>query len=410
MGYEKQNFVDHIVDSSGNVTQVGTTLKAEHLANMEDGILENEAAIADVAEAVTQNLYNKELAVYGKYRSKGTEVKGTACYTGLIPVKPNTQYCISVDQAVVDEIGFGFTTAVPQYDADGTYTAAATLSGSGSSACIPFFTDADTYYVSVNFFLSQTFDEDMFNTFIDSIVMEYGSCRGYENSEYQGERSNVGGLTLTHRYKGKKWISCGTSITWYNAHTYSAGLHTGELCRGYQYHVCKALGLLLTNDGISGSTLGNKSTSSFINRYTSIDWTAYDLVTIEYGVNDLGSVITVGESTEDANTDTFAGCLKTVLDYIISQNPTIRIVLCTDPDVRGSSVNSNGNYLEDYTKVTKEIANLYRLPVCDWFYNSGISDLTRGDSTLDYLTADGTHPNDAGHERMGYELIKTLLY
>ena len=75
-----------------------------------------------------------------------------------------------------------------------------------------------------------------------------------------------------------------------------------------------------------------------------------------------------------------------------------------------STKNTNGNVLEDYTTVTKEIAKQYRLAVCDWFYNSGISEYTRGNSSLDYLTADGTHPNDAGHERMGYELIKALLY
>ena len=406
MAYVKRELVDDV-----------TPLDKDLVGHMQDGIVANEKAIADVAETASRNLYDKTLAVYGKYRSKGTEIKGAACYTGCIPVKPNTQYCVSVDQAVVDAIGFGFTTSVAQYDAESAYLGTASLSGSGSSACIPFITGADTYWVSVNFFMSQTFDEDIFATFVDSIVLEYGSCRSHEHAAYREDVASLpdgvlsfGGLALINRYKGKKWISCGTSITWYNAHTYSAGLHTGELCRGYQHYVCKALGLLLTNDGISGSTLGNKSSSSFINRYASIDWTAYDLVTIEYGVNDLGSVIPVGEATEDANTDTFAGCLKTVIEYIVAQNPTIRIVICTDPDVRGSANNANGNILADYADVTKEIAKQYRLPVCDWFYNSGISELTRGSSSLDYLTADGTHPNDAGHERMGYELIKTLLY
>jgi hypothetical protein len=38
MKYEKQTFVNQIVDSSGNVIQEGTTLKAEHLNHIEDGI------------------------------------------------------------------------------------------------------------------------------------------------------------------------------------------------------------------------------------------------------------------------------------------------------------------------------------------------------------------------------------
>lgn len=38
MSYEKQTFIDRIVDDSGTVTQEGTKLKAEHLQHIEDGI------------------------------------------------------------------------------------------------------------------------------------------------------------------------------------------------------------------------------------------------------------------------------------------------------------------------------------------------------------------------------------
>lgn len=40
MSYEKQTFVNQIVDASGNVTQKGTTLTAEHLNHIEDGIVQ----------------------------------------------------------------------------------------------------------------------------------------------------------------------------------------------------------------------------------------------------------------------------------------------------------------------------------------------------------------------------------
>ena len=45
MSYEKQTFVDRVVDASGNVTAEGTKLKAEHLNHIEDGIKANETAI-----------------------------------------------------------------------------------------------------------------------------------------------------------------------------------------------------------------------------------------------------------------------------------------------------------------------------------------------------------------------------
>jgi hypothetical protein len=38
MKYEKQTFVNQVVDANGNVVQKGTTLKAEHLNHIEDGI------------------------------------------------------------------------------------------------------------------------------------------------------------------------------------------------------------------------------------------------------------------------------------------------------------------------------------------------------------------------------------
>ena len=38
MAYKKQTFIDHVVDSSGNVVTQGTTLKKEHLDHIEDGI------------------------------------------------------------------------------------------------------------------------------------------------------------------------------------------------------------------------------------------------------------------------------------------------------------------------------------------------------------------------------------
>lgn len=42
MAYQKQNFVDQIRDSSGNILIEGTTLCAEHLNHIEQGIVDLE--------------------------------------------------------------------------------------------------------------------------------------------------------------------------------------------------------------------------------------------------------------------------------------------------------------------------------------------------------------------------------
>ena len=139
-----------------------------------------------------------------------------------------------------------------------------------------------------------------------------------------------------------------------------------------------------------------------INRYQNLNFGSYDFITVEYGINDFGRNVPVGTVNDAAGTSTFAACLKTIIEYALTQNPIVGLIICTDPDVRGTTTNQNGNTLKDYADVTLEIAKQYRLPVCDWFYHSGINALTRGDGTSRYfLTQAGTHPSVYGHMRMG---------
>lgn len=201
-------------------------------------------------------------------------------------------------------------------------------------------------------------------------------------------------------FTGKKWIAIGTSITWYDGMNYESGVHTGDICRGYVGDIAARKKLEVENQGINGASLGNVNSSSLINRYTSIDWSSADIATIEFGVNDYGANVAVGVASDAAGTSTFAACLKTVIEYALAQNPTLCLVICTDPDVRGTSLNNNGNTLKDYADVTIAIAEQYRLPICDWFYRSGINSLNKGDNTKDWMTIDGTHPTDKGQNRM----------
>ena len=242
---------------------------------------------------------------------------------------------------------------------------------------------------------------------IDTMMLCYGTQRPSVYLPYNVETVLLSGK-LDNAYfnpdvfAGKKWLALGTSITWYDSKEYSAGLHTGEVCRGYVGNVARRKALLVTNEGISGSTLALLSSdNALINRYQDIDWTAYDIATIEYGVNDFGQAVTIGTADDAPGTDTFAACLKTVIEFALTQNPRLCLVICTEPDVRGDTANSGGHYLYEYTDVTLAIAKQYRLPVCDWYHHSGINAVTKGSSSVDYLTADGTHPNDAGHLRMG---------
>lgn len=363
-------------------------------------------AVNDVTAVQSRiNLYDKSLAMDGKYfnSSSGT-ISNAADYafTGKIPVKPNTQYNISKDPSMP----LGFSSVVYCFDEAGNRLANATLGGYVYSYLLSFATAADVHFIAVNLNLPSHTEQDFEDT-IDTVMLCVGTKRPLAYSAYNPEpvvdADKLSDAYVANRkcFSGKKWLACGTSITWYDGKTYQAGVNTGEICRGYVGDVSRRKGLLVTNEGISGSTLANVSESSLINRYTTLDWANTDIATIEYGVNDYGHAVDVGTAEDAAGNTTFASCLKTIIEYALTQNPKICLVICTEPDVRGSAPNSGGHYLSEYTEVTLAIAKQYRLPVCDWYYQSGINALNKGSSSVDYLTADGTHPNDEGHLRMG---------
>ena len=354
-----------------------------------------------VAEQSKINLYDKSLAVNGKYYYADGSVQTSADWaiTGFIPVEPNTQYNISRDPDTPMVLGG----TVKMYDANQSYVGNASLGNYVYNSLYAFVTGPTTRYIGVGLRLTSHTEQDFTNT-INTVMLCYGTQRPLNYSAYDAE-TVIPADRISNAYQanpdcftGKKWLATGTSITWYDGKIYADGEDAGDLCRGYVGNVTRRKKLLVTNEGISGSTLGDVSQYSLINRYTSLDWANSDIATIEYGVNDLGNSVPVGTAADAAGTTTFAACLKTVIEYALTQNPRLCLVICTEPDVRGNNTNSNGNTLKDYSDVTLEIAAQYRLPVCDWYYHGGFNTLTKGTNKL---TIEGTHPNNAGHMRMG---------
>lgn len=375
---------------------------------IEDG--DKLSGISDATAIQSQvNMYDKTLAidsalVYENQINTGSSFAKYA-FTGFIPVKPNTQYCLSRDPSTP----IPFITKVWEYNSLRSYTGYIQdeLSPYNADYSISFKTSATTYYIGVNMQLSSHTTQN-FNDTINSIMLCYGTQRPFVYSAYSEETvilaDSMSNAFFVNAdcFKGKRWLALGTSITWYDSHKFNSGQHQGEICRGYVGNVARRKnGLIVKNGGIAGSTLANVDTDSLINRYQSISWASYDFVTIEYGVNDYGNDIAVGTASDAAGNTTFASCLKTIIEYAINQNKKLCIIICTEPDVRGDNTNNNDNTLKDYVDVTLAIAAQYRLPVCDWYYHSGINNMNRGNASYDYMTADGTHPNNDGHLRMG---------
>lgn len=379
----------------------------------------NGGALSDATAVQSQiNLYDKRLAIDGSYFNTsggGSILQNTKyAFTGKIPVEPNRQYNISRDP----DSPLTFGGAVYCFADDGSYMGAAPLSNYVYSHLYSFTTPANCHTIAVNMPRSTDHTTQEFNDTIDTIMMCIGTQRPLEYSAYE-EKAVVLADGLSDAYTanrdcfvGKKWLATGTSVTWYDGKLYQNGVETGKICRGYIGNVARRKKLSVINDGINGATLGNVNSNSLINRYTSLNWSGVDIATLEFGINDFGNAVAIGTAEDAAGTDTFAACLKTVIEYALAQNPKLCLVICTEPDVRGATANSGGHYLYEYTDVTIAIAKQYRLPVCDWFYHSGINALTKGNSSLDYLTADGTHPNNDGHMRMGAmlnQLFDTLI-
>ena len=352
------------------------------------------------------NLFDKTKAQDGTVFNQSTsEIIASANYgfSGLIPVEPNSQYCFSIAETLLKGT---LPSKYQEWDINKGFIRQE--QGEQSNNFInQIHTGSTTRFISFNLLLDSHTSTD-FNNMIDTLMVVEGVQRPLSYAAYNSEpvvnhqKFDTGYHDNADRFKGKKWLAFGTSVTYQDSKQYTEGVAEGEIVRGYIGDVARRKQMIVTNSGISGSTLGNYNSDSLINRYDDFTYTDYDFVTIEYGINDFGHDIPVGSASDAAGTASFAACLKTIIEYILTANPIIGLIICTDPDVRGTTQNTNNNTLKEYADVTLAIAEQYRLPVCDWFYKSGINAITKGNGTSrNFLTQSGTHPSVYGHMRMG---------
>lgn len=203
---------------------------------------------------------------------------------------------------------------------------------------------------------------------------------------------------------GKKILAYGDSIT-----------SNGQ----YLNYAVQKLGIVLTNQGISNTTMTPSSNpvsngdlfSKFNN--TCPDLSSYDVITIAHATNDLSSNIpigTIGTIGQDSfDTNTFYGAYRHVIETITKNYPNIRIMLCTPIHKRvanePSDINANsaGHKLKDYVDSIRNIAEMYSLQVCDFYRDCGINYYNYAS-----FMPDGVHPNDAGGILMGKTYVENL--
>lgn len=203
----------------------------------------------------------------------------------------------------------------------------------------------------------------------------------------------------------KSMISLGDSITWQDGKPYGG---VGDNAIGYQTVIMQTLGLAVNdNQGVSGRPMANGTSAGAgtVTTGKAQTYTSHDLVIIAAGTNDfrlsvpMGSLGQIGDTSFDDTT--FYGAYRDLVEYILTQKPSIRIVLFTplQRDNAGYDVNftnSAGFKLIDYVNAVRQVGEMYSVPVCDMYAESSFTK-----KTLTLYTLDGLHPNDTGYARMG---------
>lgn len=221
------------------------------------------------------------------------------------------------------------------------------------------------------------------------------------------------GGTVAERWKGKTLVTFGDSITWYDGNRFAAThSESGQLAVGYQHYAFNRLGCRIDNQGQSSATMPVIYTDKVLS-YNYAD--AY-AVTLTSGANDQRlsvAVGTVGAIGGTFSTTTFTGAMQASIEHIIAQNKATKIILVTP--VRGFFFNTPTVPINRaYATAIKDLAQLYGLPVCDFYDRSGINELNYRDGAVPYYIGDNdgepyaVHPTNLGYRRMGELYAETL--
>lgn len=227
---------------------------------------------------------------------------------------------------------------------------------------------------------------------------------------------------VNHRIRGKSCVCFGDSITWYDGNAYNWGKEQGITAKGYESYLREA-GMTVSNQGYSGATMPQIVNSKIME----FDFTGYDYVTITSGANDSRYNVTVGEIQTSDFDSSFIGRLQAGIEYILTSNPEIKILLITP--IRGWIYTPDGYaYLpkpetdgvveKKYADAIKAVAEYYGLPVCDWYSDCGVNIFTRdwyiNDPEPDPTAAENPnplyslHPSNKGFKRMAQLLLPVI--
>lgn len=199
-------------------------------------------------------------------------------------------------------------------------------------------------------------------------------------------------------YEGKKGVWFGDSIV---ADAQGTG-HAYPVTVGEYLKLQTSFNLGMSGRPIANGTVNGNGTVTTVTTFLSLS--QYDSTFIAGGTNDfklnvpLGTLGVIGDTTFDDTT--FYGAYRKMLEFILTTKPSMK-VLCMTPLQRDNAgydvnfTNSVGCKLIDYVNAIITVCNMYSIPVCDLYRESGVTKLT-----LATYTSDGLHLNTTGYYRV----------
>ena len=200
----------------------------------------------------------------------------------------------------------------------------------------------------------------------------------------------------------KKWACCGDSLTQYSS---GQGNIDNPDDLGFMTQIMRRTGVIGTSLGRAGarwssSTDGTFETGSAVERVNTIinGSTDYDIITFAFGTNaDTDGDGTINDAP--AYDGTMCAAIKWCIESLIAWKPTISIGIILPPQ-RADMGTSGNNSMKTKGNLIRQIAELYSVPCCDMWSESGINTMHYTSSSTGnevyYYLSDMLHLSDNG--------------
>lgn len=172
----------------------------------------------------------------------------------------------------------------------------------------------------------------------------------------------------------------------------------------------------VTNYGASATLIANEAgrSNSFVSRYPEMS-DDLDVIIVYGGTNDWyhGTSFGDADSTDDTS---FYGALNVLMQGLLTKYVGKEVFFVTPMSSQYLAKNTDnpnaaGKTMLDYRNAIIERCAHYAIPCIDLYAECGM-DVAHNTAHYEYFSADGVHPNDAGHRRVHDRIlhaVKALL-